>query len=156
MSFNISGHGLQLNVIASNTFPSGILVSEFADDGDPLDTPVLQIADKAMGLNGDLIYWSKATPIEVTINVVPGGDNDKELATLLEANRVGKGKNSARDKITLVAIYAGGATRTLSEGVLISGPVTDSVASAGRLKTSAYVFAFEGIGKAADSEGPGQ
>ena len=151
MAHNISGHGLQINVIASNTYPSGILVSEFADDGDPFDCPAVQIADKAMGLNGDLIYWSKASPIEITINVIPGGDNDGDLATLLEANRVGKGKNSARDMITLVAIYASGATRTLSEGVLISGPVTDSVASAGRLKTSAYVFAFEGIGKAASA-----
>ena len=98
---NISGFGLIVNVLASNTFPVGLLLSQFADDSDPFDIPSIQIADKAMGLNGDLIIWAKANPIIVTLNVVPQGTDDLSLAVLLEANRVGRGKVGARDIITM-------------------------------------------------------
>src|ERR1700692_516825 len=102
---NISGFGLIVSVLASNTFPVGLLLTEFADDSDPFDFPSLQIADKAMGLNGDLIQWAKANPIIVTLNVIPGSYADINLATLLEANRVGRGKTGARDIITLIGTY---------------------------------------------------
>ena len=68
MTTSIAGFGAQVQVKASNTFPSGFVVSQFADDADPFDIPSIQIADKAMGLNGDLVTWSKANPITITIN----------------------------------------------------------------------------------------
>lgn len=142
---NISGFGLQVQVIASVTFPSGFTCSQFADDADPFDMPSIQIADKAMGLNGDLITWSKANPLPVTLSVIPGSDDDKNLAILFEANRVGRGKSSARDVITLVGIYPDGSTTTLTPGTITDGMPGNSVASAGRLKTKAYSFAMEGV-----------
>lgn len=143
MSTDISGFGAQVNVQATNTFPSGFVVSQFADDADPFDIPSLQIADKAMGLNGDMVTWSKANPIMITINVVPGSEDDRNLAILLEANRVGKGKTSARDKITIIAAYPNEGTLTLIEGSITDGPPGKSIASAGRFKSNAYQFAFE-------------
>ena len=89
MTVNISGFDSAINIIASSTFPVGFVVTQFADDSDPFDIPSLQIGDSAMGLNGDLLTWSKANPIKVTLNVVPLGDDDINLAILLEANRVG-------------------------------------------------------------------
>lgn len=143
MTTDISGFGAEVQVKASETFPSGFGVTQFADDADPFDIPSLQIADKAMGLNGDLITWSKANPILITLNVVPGSEDDSNLAILLEANRVGKGKTSARDTITIVAAYPNGGTLTLSEGKITDGMPGNSIASAGRLKSKAYQFAFE-------------
>lgn len=143
MTYDISGFGMRVNVVADNTFPSGFMVSEFADDADPFDIPAVQIADKAMGLNGDLIVWSKAAPIDVTLNVIPGSDGDQNLQALTEANRVSKGKNSARDLITLVRTDADGKTLTLTGGKLTNAPVGHSVASSGRKKTNAYTFTFE-------------
>lgn len=140
---DISGFGLQLRIIASNTFPAGFTVTQFADDGDPLDVPSIQLADKAMGLNGDLIVFSKAMPILLTINLVPNGDDDSNMAILAEANRVGKGKLSARDVITLVAIYPDGKILSLLQGKLTDAPSSNSVSSAGRYKSKAYAFAFE-------------
>lgn len=140
---DISGFGIQVQVKASETFPSGFVVSQFADDADPFDLPSIQIVDKAMGINGDLITWSKANPILITLNVLPGSEDDRNLAILLEANRVGKGKTSARDVVTIVAAYPDEGTLTLSEGAITDGPPGKSVASAGRLKTNAYQFAFE-------------
>ena len=143
MTQDVSGFGIRLNVIASSTFPVGFQVTQFADDADPFDIPAIQIADKAMGLNGDLIVWSTANPILVTINVIPGTDDDKNLAILLEANRVGRGKTSAQDAVTMTAIYPSGAPLTLTAGRITDGPTGSSVASAGRLKSKAYMFGFE-------------
>ena len=140
---NISGFGLIVNVLASNTFPVGLLLSQFADDSDPFDIPSIQIADKAMGLNGDLIIWAKANPIIVTLNVVPQCTDDLSLAVLLEANRVGRGKVGARDIITMTGIYPNGSPIILTNGAITDGLPGSPVASSGRLKSKTYTFCFE-------------
>lgn len=142
---DISGFGLQVRLIASVTFPAGISITQFADDADPLDLPSIQISDKAMGLNGDLLTWSKATAIPATVAVVPGSEDDQNLSVLAEANRVGKGKNSARDIITLTVIYPDGRTLTLTQGKITDSMFGNSVASAGRLKSKPYIFTFENM-----------
>lgn len=140
---DISGFGSQVNLIASVTFPAGFSVTQFADDTDPFDQPSVQIADKAMGLNGDLLTWSTANPLPLTLAVVPGSDDDRNLSVLAEANRVGKGKNSARDIITLVAIFPDGKTETFVSGKITDAMLGKSIASAGRQKSKVYMFSFE-------------
>ena len=140
---DISGFGIQVQVRASVTFPNGINVTEFSDDSDPFDLPSIQVGDSAMTLNGDLVGWRTANPIDITLNVIPGSDNDRDLAVLLEANRVARGKVPARDVITIVAVYPDERTLTLSEGIITNGPPGVSVASSGRLKTNAYMFRFQ-------------
>lgn len=146
MSF-ISVNGIRVRVIASETFPSGFDVTQFADDADPIDFPSMQIADKGMGVNGDLVGWSKATPTMVTLNVVPNGEDDRNLAVLLEANRVGKGKQSARDVVSMVVVYPDGNVVALSQGLITDGMPANSGQSAGRMKSKAYAFAFENLNR---------
>lgn len=140
---NISGFGLRINMIATNTYPVGVVLSQFADDTDPFDIPSLQIADSAMGLNGDLLTWSKANPIKLSLSFTPDGIDDTTLSILLQANRVGRGKIGARDVITMTGIYPTGRFVTLSNGFITDGMPANSVASAGRLKTRTYNFTFE-------------
>lgn len=140
---NISGFGLVANIRASTTFPAGFNVTQFADDADPLDTPSQQLNDVGMGLNGDLVYWSTAQPLVITLNVVPGSDDDKNLYVLAEANRVGKGKVSAYDRITITLSYPDGTSRTLSNGVITDAVLGNGFASAGRMKSKPYIFKFE-------------
>lgn len=140
---NISGFGTQLNLIASVTYPVGVLLSQFADDADPFDLPSLQIADSAMGLNGDLITWSKANPIKITLSVVPDGLDDIALQILFQANRVSRGKIPARDLITLTGIYPTNSFITLTNGIITDGMPGQSIASAGRFKSKTYNFSFE-------------
>lgn len=142
---DISGFGARVQVIASRTFPQGFSLSQFADDVDPFDSPSVQIRDKAMGLNGDLITWSKANPATVAVAVVPGSEDDRNLQALYDANRVGRGKLSAADVITIVVIYPDNRTKTYTQGALTDGPPAVGIASAGRLKTSTYQFAFENV-----------
>lgn len=141
---NISGFGLIATVRASRTFPLGVPLTNFADDSDPLDIPGLQIADSAMGLNGDLISWSTANPIQVTLNLVPNSIDDIEMSILFEANRVGRGKIGARDVITMTLLYPSGNFVTLNQGIITDGSPSSAVSSAGRLKSKSYSFMFEG------------
>ena len=144
---DISVFGIRVQVIASQTFPAGISITQFADDADPFDAPSMQIRDKAMGVNGDLISWSKANPIPVTLNVVPNSEDDKNLSVLFEANRVGKGKQGARDVISITAVYPDGRTASFSQGVITDGQPANSAQSSGRMKSKAYAFAFENVNR---------
>ena len=142
---DISGFGLTVVVRASNTFPVGAPITQFADDGDPFDLPELTIAETAMGLNGDLITWSSAVPIQLVLNVIPDGLDDIALNVIGEANRVGRGKQSARDIITIVGVYPNGRTVTLSGGKMTNYMPSTGVASSGRFKTKKYNFMFESV-----------
>lgn len=142
---NISGFGLKIVITASTTFPAGIPVTQFADDVDPLDIPQLTIAETGSGLNGDMVGWSRAVPIDVNIGVVPNGEDDQNLAILFESNRVAKGKRGSRDLITLTAVYPDGRVKVFQRGMCIASQVANAVASAGRYKSRTYSFRFENV-----------
>jgi hypothetical protein len=142
---DISGFGLVVTVVASNTFPVGFQVTQFADDTDPFDVPSIQIADKAMGLNGDLVVWSTANPLNISLAVVPQTPDDTNLGILFEANRVARGKLGAGDIITMNAVYKNGKFITLTNGLITDGMPGDAVASAGRIKSKVYNFSFENV-----------
>lgn len=147
MATDISAFGIRVRLIASVTFPVGIDVTQFADDGDSLDVPQQQIADKAMGVNGDLITWSKANPLNLTLNIIPNSDDDRNMAVLLEANRVARGKLGSRDVITLVALYPDGTSQTWSQGRITDGIPGNALASSGRMKTKPYAMTFENLAR---------
>jgi len=144
---NVSAFGFVATVKASNTFPNGFPLTMFADDADPFDVPSIQIADKGMGINGDMVHWSKANPITVSFNVIPGSEDDENMRVLFEANRPGKGKSIASDEISISVIYPGDGARsyTLSKGILTDGMPTNGIQQSQRQKSKTYNFAFEGI-----------
>jgi hypothetical protein len=140
---DISGFGLSVNLIASNTFPNGITITQFSDDSDPFDVPAIKIGDAKTGLNGDLITWSTATPILIDISVIPNSPDDINLAILMEANRVGANKQSAQDVISMTGAYPDGSTVTVNSGKMLEGMPASAVSSSGKLKTKVYKFAFQ-------------
>lgn len=140
---DVSATGVKITVLTVPTFPQGFEVSEFADNADPLDFPPTQIADYGMGVNGDLVTWTKPVPLEITLNVIPNTDADKNLGILYDMNRAAKGKISAQDLVTLVASYPDGTRKIFSNGKLISGVPANGVSSDGRIKTKEYKFVFE-------------
>lgn len=140
---DVSATGVKITVITVPTYPQGFEVSEFADNADPLDFPPTQIADYGMGVNGDLVTWTKPVPLEITLNVIPNTDADKNLGILYDMNRAAKGKISAQDLVTLVASYPDGTRKIFSNGKLVSGVPANGVSSDGRIKTKEYKFVFE-------------
>lgn len=142
---DISVFGLSANVVASTTFPNGVTVTSFADDGDPLDSPEIDIADMSMGPNGDTITWSRPQLIEISMNLIPQSDDDTNMTVLQDANRVAKGKTSAKDVISITWTYPDGSTVTASGGKMVTAPVVQSGTSAGRMKSKRYAFKFGSV-----------
>jgi hypothetical protein len=137
---DISGFGTIVALVASVTFPAVLPITQFADDVDPLDSSAIDIADKAMSLNGDPLFWAKAILIPMALGVVPASADDINLQILLNANRVAANKTSAGDVITATVTYPNGLVTTLARGRIISGPPVLSVASAARFKSRVYGF----------------
>ena len=142
---NVSAYGSQFVLRASTTFPVGLPISQLADDSDPLDIPEIALADKAKGVNGDLVIWATATPIEITIAVIPGSFDDQNLSILAQANNPASGGSLANDVITLTGIYPDNSTIVASKGGITSATVGKSISGSGRMKTKVYKFAFEQI-----------
>lgn len=143
MTTNVSGFGTVVSIVADQTFPVGFTVTQFDDGADPLDFSAIDIADVAMGLNGDQLDWSRAMPLPMVLTVIPGSDDDLNLQILADNNRVGQGKNSAGDIITATVVYPDGQVVTLSGGKMVSAPFGTGISSSGRKKTKAYAFKFQ-------------
>lgn len=150
--YNTSSFGTKGNVVASKTFPQGFPLSAFADDADPLDSPDLQVADAAVGVNGDMITWSRPGMIEITIAVIFGSVDDQNLDALLDANRVAKGKSSANDVVSVTYTYPSGMTVNMGPGIIKSGVIVPKISAQGRVMTRHYTFQFEQITKSGQSQ----
>jgi hypothetical protein len=139
----VSVFGSQISLIASNTFPTGITLSQFPDDADPFDIPEVQIGDAGMGPNGDMLAWSKGVIIPFNLNIIAGSDDDKLLSILMQANRVSKGKRSLLDVITITIVYPDGGIATFSNGIMNAGIPARSGTAAGKMKAKSYKFMFK-------------
>lgn len=139
---NVSGFGVVIDLIASKTYPVGFPITQFADDADPLSFGAVQIADTAMGLNGDLIGWSRAQTLPMVLNVIPGSVDDENLQIVADANRVGQGKASVNDEITATVVYPDGQIVIMSGGVIVSAEFGRGISSNGKQKTKSYSFSF--------------
>ncbi len=139
---NISGYGLVATFVASNTFPLGLPITQFSDDGDPLTIADVKIGDVAMGLNGDLQAWEKAVALPVVINVIPGSVDDQNLQILAKANRVQQGQSSANDVISVTILYPDLQPIVFSGGIITDAAFGRTVQSSGRQKGKLYGFMF--------------
>lgn len=139
---SVTGFGIVVTLIASNTFPSGLPITQFADDTDPILINDVKIADTAMGLNGDLLAWSRAVPLPMTLNVIPGSPDDINLQILANANRVAQGKNSANDVLSATIVYPDGSAVVLNSGIITDASFGRGVQSSGRQRTKTYSFLF--------------
>jgi len=139
---DVSAFGTKVQLFASSTFPNGITITQFADDADGLDIPSVQIGDAAKGTNGDLVRWAKAAVETVTLNIIPGTDNDKDLKVLFDNNKPGPGKSPARDEIKLIITHPDGSVDTKEGGGCTDYIPGQPFASSGRNKTKPYTFKF--------------
>lgn len=139
----ITATGTIYRVVASVTFPQGFDIDELADDTDPFDFPNADIAEYGIAQNGTLLVWNKAVALPVTFNVPPNLSADINLTALYNANRRTKDHQPAGDIITITAIYPDGTTKTLKNGIILTGSPMKSTANNGRFKTRSFGFVFQ-------------
>lgn len=143
MSQNISANGAVITIIASNSYPTiPITITQFTDDADAIDISELTFGAGAMGPNGDAVYWSTPNPVDVSLNIIPSGEDDAKLANLFSLNRIGEGKSSAGDTIKMTITYMGISPTVYTEGWITTGSPAQSADSTGRKKSKKYSFSF--------------
>lgn len=143
MSIDVSAMGLKVLIKAAPSFPVGIEVTHFADDGDSLNISDITTMESAVGVNGDLVVWRVATPCELSINVIPGTDECKDLETLFNLNMTQKNRVSSKDIITMVITHPNGKQTVLSNGYIVGGKPAQDYSSNGRANSREFRFVFE-------------
>lgn len=143
---DVSSVGIALRLTASITFPNGINLTAFPEDGDIGATGNVDIAGNASGVNGDLITWKTVNGIEVNVPVIPNTEDETNLDFLFEANRAAKNKTPKHDVIQIVATNpVTGTTKTYKNGVCKNGVVGYQYGGDGRIKNKVYGFVFEDV-----------
>lgn len=131
-------------------------ITEFADDGNPVDIPNLEVAGGNMNLNGLLVTWTKPNPVQISFTLIPGSDSERALHKFLAAVHVG-GKGSTVGEAfieSLVYKYptpnsqrstTGKNTNTItfSNGRLLSGPPAVGTNNEGKASSTTWTFMFE-------------
>lgn len=143
MSVDISAMGLKVLIKAVPTYPVGIEITHFADDGDSLNISDLTIMESGMGVNGDMVVWRVATPCEIELNVIPGTDECKELEKLFNLNMTQKNRISSKDLISMTITHPDGHQSVLSNGYIIGGKPAQDYSSTGRANSRSFRFVFE-------------
>lgn len=158
---DISMQGATLTI--NNSYLNGNVVLEFSDEGTPLEFPDLDVCGYAMTMNGELVTWTKPSPITFRISVIPNSKSDRSLRNLLYAGHVGgkAGKAISQQSVyissavlTVPAITASqGAvatgnsksTFTFSNGRLTGGNPAVGSNAEGKMSVRTYNFVFESV-----------
>ena len=143
MSVDVSAMGLKVLVQATPSFPVGIEITHFSDDGDSLNIGDITTMETAMGVNGDLVVWRVATPCEIELNVIPGTQECEDLETLFNLNMTQKNRVSSKDIISMVITHPDGKQNLLTNGYIIGGKPVQDYSASGRANSRTFRFVFE-------------
>lgn len=153
---DVSMAGASIVLNSKNNLVSTRPITEFSDDGTPIDISNLEVASGNMNLNGLLVTWTKPNPVQVSFTLIPGSDSDRELRKFLAAVHVGgKGESVGEAYIgSMVYSYPTPNTQTstsgknrntvtFSNGRLLSGPPAIGTSNDGKGASSTWTFMFE-------------
>lgn len=138
---NVTAFSTSVSIVSTVTFPFGFQITQFSDDEDPIKFNEKIVQGTKVLLNGKILAYKTAKPIEVSISVIPGSEDDKMLSLLQAASNVKNQLIPVEDTVVMtisypneIAIYNGGA--------LVAGPAGKSVKTSGRFASNTYRFVF--------------
>lgn len=157
---DISMQGARLS-LKCDAISEGNVILEFAAEGTPIEFPDLEVCGYEMTMNGELVTWTKPSPITWNITVIPGSASDEALRNLLYAGHVGgqmgRPINRTYVKIrtavlTVPGIDTNGIVSTASNleftftnGRLSGGPPAIGSNNEGKMSPRTYKFVFESV-----------
>lgn len=142
---NLTGEGLRITIMNTQTFPFGFSLEHFSDDVDPILVEPAELVGFEMLLDGTLFDYQKASPTLITLSIIPGTEDDTNLRQLLMAKNGGTSLIPLPDATVMTIAYGDGGTTIYSNGTIISGPFSPSVATNGRTKGNLFKFAFGSV-----------
>lgn len=138
---DIGGHGTSITIVATNSFPVGFQLTQLADDVDPISHKEVSTNGYRKLIDGGLFFYSQTAPIEVSVSVIPGSDDDINCKILLQSQKGGLQIIPLPDITTMIINYPNGRVM-LTNGSIVSGPLLDSIADTARKKSNTYTFVF--------------
>lgn len=158
---DISMQGATLAITCPTISGLGQVVLEFSDEGTPIDFPDVEVCGYAMTMNGELVVWTKPSPITWSVTVIPGSASDTQLRNMLYAGHVGGRKGNGINQssvristavLTVPSINSNGIvsssenlTFTFTNGRLTSGPTAIGSNAEGKMSARTYKFVFESV-----------
>lgn len=139
-------------------FKSGpsIHITEFSDEGTPFECPDVDLSDNRKNLNGEMISSRMPTVYPVSVTVIPGTDQDKELVRKAHLAALYKGNvTKIKDLIVEQIIVfvpnidesaeasAVGRTYTFKNGRMKTSPTGPSSSAEGRMSARTYAFEMQ-------------
>lgn len=141
-----SSIGVSARLVASQTYPNGITLTAFPEDGDLGVSGTTAIGSHASGVNGHLIVWKTANGITVAIPIIPNTEDAALMERLYAANQPGPNKIVAHDIIQLVVTNpVTGVPTTYKNGWLEEGPAGTQYGLDGRIRSKVYTMTFESV-----------
>lgn len=132
-------------------------ITEFADEGSPVEIPDMDIADGNMNLNGILVTWTKAQAAEFSLTLIPNTPSEKILATWLAAHAIGGRRSIPEafiDQLMLVIpanVNVSGTNRKngliymFNNGRMRRGAPATGTSAEGKMNAKTYNFIFESV-----------
>ena len=146
MVADTSSIGVSARLVASQTYPNGITLTAFPEDGDLGDSGTTAIGSHASGVNGHLIVWKTANGITVSIPIIPNTEDAAKMERLYAANQSAPNKIVAHDIIQLVVTNpVTGVPTTYKNGWLEEGPAGTQYGLDGRIRSKVYTMTFESV-----------
>lgn len=140
---NVSAMGIKVQIIAVPTYPVGVTLTKFADDGDSIELPEMTIMQRGMGVNGDMVIWKTAVPCSFSVNLIPGTEECDDIERLFNLNMVQKNRASYTDVLTAIITHPNGKVTMLTDGYIEAGKPFQDYSSNGRAKSRRFSFVFQ-------------
>lgn len=146
MTIDVSSIGVSVRLTASVTYPQGITLSQFPEDGDIGPTGSTAIGSHASGVNGHLIVWKTANGITVGVPLIPNTEDCAKMERLYAANAPAPNKFVAKDIITMVVTNPiTGIPTTYKGGWIEEGMAANQYGLDGRIKSKVFTMTFESV-----------
>lgn len=133
-----------------------IVINQFSDEGTPFECPDVDLSENKKNLNGEMISSRAPTVYPVSVTVIPGSDNDKELIRAAHKAALIKGSVANINQLIVEQITlfvpnidgsaegrATGRTYTFKNGRFKSSPTGPSSSAEGRMSARTYTFEME-------------
>lgn len=132
-----------------------INITQFSDEGTPFECPDIDLSDNKKNLNGQMISSRTPSVYTISLTVVPGSKEDRELTKLAEKSTIMPGNVRPISEIVIDSIIlrvpeinassetTGSSVFTWLNGRMKSAPTGPSTSSEGRMSARTFTFEME-------------
>lgn len=158
--FDISACGSKVRI----KYGGGTIdITQFSDEGTPFECPDVDLSENRKNLNGQMISSRTPSVYTISLTVVPGSVEDRQLAQLAEKSAIMPGRVRPISDIVVdsIDLYlppingsgegTGNQVFTWTKGRLKSAPTGPSTSAEGRMSARTYTFEMEQFITSTDS-----